>query len=89
MILPLFGLGFHQYFYFPEPVMGTSVQDGGYAWVVCGASCLILVIQGGLVYSMGVLYIMFQDALDAADTTLSLITSLNICIIYIVSMSIL
>ena len=64
--------------------MSTSVKDHGYAWVVCVASCLAQVVQGGLLYSMGVLYIMFKNGLDAGDGALSLVTSLNYSILYIV-----
>ena len=64
--------------------MGSSVEDGCYAWAVCAATFLVLVIQGGLVYSMGVFYIMFQQGLDAGDSALSLVTSLNYSILYLV-----
>ena len=64
--------------------MQSSVQDSGYAWVVAAASFLVLVIQGGMIYSMGVFYIMFQRGLDADHGAVSLVTSLNYSILYIV-----
>lgn len=61
-------------------------RDTGYAWVVCGASFWYQVMRGGLVYTAGVLFIMFQDALDASDSALALITSLHYSISFLVGM---
>ena len=58
--------------------MAPSDQDGRYAWLVCAASFLVQIVYGGLLNSMGVLYIMFQNGLDAGDSALSLVTSINL-----------
>ena len=58
--------------------MAGSFQDGGYAWVICTASFLTQVAFGGLVNSMGIFYIMFQNGLDVGDTAASLVTSINL-----------
>ena len=64
--------------------MAGHVQDSGFAWVVCAACFLIQVILGGFLYTPGMFYIMFKDGLDASDSALSFITSLNICVIFLV-----
>ena len=53
-------------------------QDSGYAWVVCGASFWFQVINAGLTTCAGLLYIMFKENVEGNDTTISLVTSLNV-----------
>ena len=60
------------------------VQDSGFAWVVCASSFLIQVMMAAFIYTPGMFYIMFKDGLDASDSALSFITSLNICVIFLV-----
>ena len=64
--------------------MAVIIKDSGYAWVVCAASFMVLVVIGGLTYSMGVLFILFKNGLDAGDSALSLVPSLNVGIVYLV-----
>ena len=64
--------------------MAAMVQDRGYAWVVCAASLMILIVDGGLMCVTGILYILFKNGIDASDEALSLITSLNIGIGFMV-----
>ena len=64
--------------------MVESSVDRGYAWVVCAASFMVLLNVGGFVYTTGIFYIMFQNGLEAGDTALALITSLNISFHYLV-----
>ena len=63
-------------------MMSARVQDGYYAWVVCGASFLSNVLQGGYHYAIGVLYIMLQENLDADDSEIALVTSLSLGIFF-------
>ena len=64
-------------------MMSASVHDGCYAWVVCGASLLSNVLQGGYHYAIGVLYIMLQENLNANDSEIALVTSLSIGIYFV------
>ena len=59
-------------------------KDCGYAWVVCAASFLAQVMIGGFIYNSGLFYIMFKNGIDASDSVLSLITSLNVGIMMVV-----
>ena len=50
--------------------MAAMVQDRGYA---CAASLMVLIVEGGLMCVMGILYILFKNGMDATDEALSLI----------------
>ena len=63
-------------------MMASRVQDGSYAWVVCGASFLWNFMQGGYHYAIGILYIMLQENLDASDSEIALVTSLSLGIFF-------
>ena len=54
----------------------NKVQDGCYAWVVCGASFLLMVMQGVLLYCTGIFYIILKENLEAGDSEIALVTSL-------------
>ena len=54
----------------------NKVQDGCYAWVVCGASFLLMVMQGVLLFCTGIFYIILKENLEAGDSEIALVTSL-------------
>ena len=54
----------------------NKVQDGCYAWVVCGASFLLMVMQGVVLYCTGIFYIILKENLEAEDSQIALVTSL-------------
>ena len=68
-----------------DVTMATAVvQDGAFAWVVCAMSFLSQVVHGGLVFSMGMFFIMFRNGLDGGDGAITLITSLNYSVCFAV-----
>ena len=54
----------------------NKVTDGCYAWVVCGASFLLMVMQGLILYCTGIFYIILKENLEAEDSEIALVTSL-------------
>ena len=56
-------------------------QDGCYAWLVCFASFLHHTIQGGIIFSVGIFYIIFRDALDSSDSAVALIPAIHFCLL--------
>ena len=54
----------------------NKVQDGCYALVVCGASFLLMVMQGVLLYCTEIFYIILKENLEAEDSQIALVTSL-------------
>ena len=59
-------------------------QDGGYAWIVCAASFFHHVIQGGILLSVGIFYIMFKRQIDGSPSTIALVPSLSLGFFFIV-----
>ena len=52
-------------------------QDRGYAWVVCAASFFSHVAQCGVLYSMGMFYIVFRENMQGGSSAISLVSSIN------------
>ena len=53
-----------------------SAPDGGWAWVVCLASFICMVICDGMLFSFGVLFIDLLEYFDAGNSKTALIGSL-------------
>ena len=50
--------------------------EGGYGWVVVAASFVTHAITGGVLYSMGIFYIMFKENLEGESSVIALVPSI-------------
>ena len=52
-------------------------MDGGWSWVVCGASFIVNVLTTGFSYAIGVYYVEFLTVFNESKGTTALLSSLN------------
>ena len=58
--------------------------DGGYGWVVVCASFIAHILEYGVVWTVGVFYVIFLDHFTESRTLLALIASLNTGSFYLI-----
>ena len=63
------------------PLSGKP-PDGGYGWVIVTASLLAQVLQYGIVWTVGVFYVIFLDTIADSEPAAALVSSLNIAACY-------
>ena len=56
--------------------------DGGYSWVVLGASIVCLTLQSGITATGGILYVIFLEYFQTSPTLASLVVSINTATFY-------
>ena len=61
-----------------------SEQDSLYSWVVCACTGIVLVIHCGVLYSMGVFYIMFREQIDGDKSAMALAPALNMGMYFLI-----
>lgn len=58
-------------------------MDGGYGWIIVASSFLAHMLQYGIVWSVGVFYVLFLENIDGEQGAVALISSLNTATFYV------
>lgn len=61
----------------------NAEKDRGYAWIVCLASFISQMMQCGILYSMGMFYILFKKNMQGDSEYVALVSSIHAATCYL------